>query len=38
MIKKSINYSGKIFFNKKYPDGVKKEKLTQLELGKWGGN
>ena len=27
MIKKTINYKGKIIFNKKYPDGVKKRQL-----------
>ena len=36
MIKKSINYSGKIFFNEKYPDGVKKRKVNSTRIRKMG--
>ena len=28
MIKKSLNFNGKIIFNKKYPDGVKVRKVN----------
>ncbi len=36
MIKKSINYPGKIIFNKKYPDGVKKRKVNSIRIRKMG--
>ena len=36
MIKKSINYSGEIIFNKKYPDGVKKRKVNSTKIRKMG--
>ncbi len=36
LIKKSINYHGKIFFNKKYPDGVKKRIINSAKIRKMG--
>ena len=36
LIKKVTNFSGKIFFNKKYPDGVKERKLDDKKLSKLG--
>ena len=36
LIKKITNFSGKIFFNKKYPDGVKERKLDDKKLSTLG--
>ena len=36
MIKDIVGYNGKIFFNKKYPDGVKLRKLNCQKLNKMG--
>ena len=36
MIKKTTNYSGKIIFNKKYPDGVKKRMVNSDKIRKLG--
>ena len=36
MIKKITNYNGKIFFNKSYPDGVKKRRLESKIIRKLG--
>lgn len=36
MIKKNINYSGKIIFNQKYPDGVKKRIVNSKRIRKMG--
>tara|TARA_Y100001936_G_C16044135_1_gene653549 strand:- start:17 stop:955 length:939 start_codon:yes stop_codon:yes gene_type:complete len=36
MIKKKVNYSGKIIFNKKYPDGVKKRIVNSERIKKLG--
>ena len=36
MIKKITNYNGKIFFNKSYPDGVKKRRLESRIIRKLG--
>ena len=36
MIKKITNYQGKIFFNKKYPDGVARRKVNSLSIRKLG--
>ena len=36
MIKKIINYDGKIIFNKKYPDGVKRRMVNSKRIRKLG--
>ena len=36
LIKKIMNYKGKIFFNKSYPDGVKLRKLDNTRIKKLG--
>ena len=36
LIKKITNFSGQIFFNKKYPDGVKERKLDDKRLSSLG--
>ncbi len=36
MIKKITNYKGKIYFNKKYPDGVKRRQLDSTKIKKLG--
>ena len=36
MIKDNINYNGKIYFNQKYPDGVKKRMVNSLKIRKMG--
>ncbi len=36
MIKKIINYDGKIIFNKKYPDGVKRRMVNSKRIRKMG--
>ena len=36
MIKKTTGYEGKIFFNKKYPDGVKKRQIDSKLIKKLG--
>ena len=36
IIKDCMNYSGKIIFNKKYPDGVKKRKVNSIRIRKMG--
>ena len=36
MIKKITKYDGKIFFNKKYPDGVKRRQIDSSSIKKLG--
>ena len=36
MLKRIIGYKGKITFNKKYPDGVKKRKLDSTKIKRLG--
>ena len=36
MIKSNIKYTGKIFFNQRYPDGVKKRIVNSLKIRKMG--
>ena len=36
MLKQIIGYEGKIIFNQKYPDGVKKRKLDLNKIKKLG--
>ena len=36
MIKKITKYKGKIIFNKKYPDGVKRRQLNSSKIKKLG--
>ena len=36
MLKKISNFQGKLFFNKQYPDGVKRRKLSNQILKKYG--
>ena len=36
MIKKIINYRGKIIFNKKYPDGVRARKVNSSIIKRLG--
>ena len=36
MIKKTLNYRGKIIFNRKYPDGVKVRKVDSSIMKKLG--
>ena len=36
MIKKTLNYQGKIVFNKKYPEGVKKRKVNSSIIKRLG--
>ena len=36
MIKKTINYTGKIIFNRSYPDGVKKRMVNSKRIRKMG--
>ena len=36
MIKKTLNYKGKIIFNRKYPDGVKVRKVNSSIIKKLG--
>jgi len=35
-IKKIINYTGKVYFNKKYPDGVKRRMVNSIKIRKLG--
>ena len=35
-IKKIINYTGKVYFNKKYPDGVKRRMVNSVKIRKLG--
>tara|TARA_B100000575_G_C22836255_1_gene490529 strand:+ start:127 stop:315 length:189 start_codon:yes stop_codon:yes gene_type:complete len=36
MIKKTINYKGKIVFNRRYPDGVKVRKVNSMKIKSLG--
>lgn len=36
MIKDNVNYSGKIYFNRKFPDGVRKRMVNSLKIRKMG--
>ena len=37
LIKKIVNYKGQIYFNRKYPDGVKQRRLDIKRISKLDG-